>query len=433
MIIDNYGDTIRTKTYFKQGVSMVNGYRPNSVKNSNNEVYFIGTYFDSSRYGFLSKFNDQGDLLWNRTYGDTITSTEFNQIAKCNDGNYVVVGYRANNYDVQALLTKIDSNGNVMWSRSYGDFYEQEDLVSVQQTRDGGFILGGGRRKYDQYIHGPSVRGHVNTDPMLIKVDSNGIVEWTYIYDTIWDELNAYVIQTKDGGFAFGGEVSVPGSTGGPSRNGYPALYKVDSSGNLLWVKRYGRVMNYAFFSKIMELEDSSLIGMGRIYRPGGGGPDGLILKTRGNGDSLWMRDYAYNTSSTNEHEYFADIIIDNDRFIAVGQNVRIPNVKYAAWITTLDTNGCSINNCTVDLMELQKPLEGRIQCYPNPSEGILKLSSQNTIKQLQLFDKQGRLIMELFPQKSELQLELPQQSGLYFLKWKAEDHSFGTQKIIRL
>jgi hypothetical protein len=97
---------------------------------------------------------------WVRIYGganlDRATS-----IQQATDGGYIVVGmtnsFGAGNSDVWVL--KLDSNGNILWQKTYGGT-EFEYARSIQQTADGGYILVGGTLS----------SGDENSDLLIIKL-----------------------------------------------------------------------------------------------------------------------------------------------------------------------------------------------------------------------------------------------------------------------
>ena len=72
------------------------------------------------------------------------------QISPTSDGGFIVIGRSSSsNGDVSTnmgqsdfWLVKLDSNGNLQWQKTFGTV--DSDLgKSVQQTSDGGYIVGG--------------------------------------------------------------------------------------------------------------------------------------------------------------------------------------------------------------------------------------------------------------------------------------------------
>ena len=77
------------------------------------------------------------------------------------DGGYIILGHTGpHNAHGDLLLVKTDSNGNEIWSKTFGPTVFRW-RGSVDQTTDGGYILAGG-----------------TDDIYLIKTNSNGEELW---------------------------------------------------------------------------------------------------------------------------------------------------------------------------------------------------------------------------------------------------------------
>ena len=143
---------------------------------------------DYDYYPFTEK--NSWTLLWHKTYGGT-DNDEGRCVAQTTDGGYIIVGwtesYGAGSRDV--LLIKTDENGEVLWSKTYGGIYD-DDGTGVAQTTDGGYIISGYTWSY----------GAGACDVWLIKTDENGNALWNKTYGgTYWDR-GWSVAQTTDGG-----------------------------------------------------------------------------------------------------------------------------------------------------------------------------------------------------------------------------------------
>jgi len=65
------------------------------------------------------------------------------------------------------------------------------------------------------------------------------------------------------------------------------------------------------------------------------------------------------------------------------------------------------------------------VKTYPNPASDFVKIQSKNTIKSIQLFDIQGRVLQTTIENKKETTIDLSKQSnGIYFLKISTEKGS---------
>ena len=90
---------------------------------------------------------DLDNLLWNQTYGGTSEDRGYSVLA-ASDGGYIIAGstgsfsgpFGAGESDV--YLVKTNSEGNMLWSQTYGGT-DDEYGRSVQVASDGGYIIAG--------------------------------------------------------------------------------------------------------------------------------------------------------------------------------------------------------------------------------------------------------------------------------------------------
>ena len=83
------------------------------------------------------------DTLWTRTYGGSGDEWAYS-VQQTADGGYIVAGYT---YSFGAgggdfYLVKTNSQGDTLWTRTYGGS-DDDGAYSVQQTADGGYIVAG--------------------------------------------------------------------------------------------------------------------------------------------------------------------------------------------------------------------------------------------------------------------------------------------------
>jgi hypothetical protein len=146
---------------------------------------------------FFTHVNEAGIIQWSVSYTD---GTGFDAIALA-DGGYLIGGYEsgAGQPHVNAFVAKIDSTGDKIWSKTYGD-NGSETFYGLYPTSDGGFI-GAGLADTGSVIGSGANRGWV------VKCNSNGEAEWSKKVNSV--TLLQDVIQTADGGYALLGNGSI--------------------------------------------------------------------------------------------------------------------------------------------------------------------------------------------------------------------------------
>jgi hypothetical protein len=287
-------DTLWTQTY--GGYNQDKAY---SVQQTTDGGYIIAgatQSFGSGNWDFyLVKTDADGNELWSRTYGGYALDFAY-YAQQTDDDGYMVAGYTTS-YGAGAgdfYLVKTDSEGNTLWTNTYGGS-ENDYCYSARQTADGGYILGGCTFSY----------GMGSNDYYLIKTDHGGDLEWSSAYGSTGTEECYDVSQTDDGGYIAAG-FSAPYGNG--SQRAW--LVKTDSLGDTLWTRPYdGHGYDYAM--SVQQTYDGGYIAAGRTTSFGALGYDFYLIRTDSSGDSLWTRiyggsgtDHGYAVSQTSDGGY---------------------------------------------------------------------------------------------------------------------------------
>jgi len=148
---------------------------------------------------WLIKTNGIGDTLWTKTYGG-LNNVQAYAVKQTVDGGYIIIGTKY--YDSQDLwLIKTNENGDSLWSKTYGG-ESTEQGRSVIETDDGGFLLFGSTRSYtDSY-----------RNFWLIKTSSNGDSLWSKTYGGINDEFSSSIIDIGGSGYLIVGQTLSTGN-----------------------------------------------------------------------------------------------------------------------------------------------------------------------------------------------------------------------------
>jgi len=169
---------------------------------------------------WLVKTDADGNMEWNQTYDYNKWWEHANFVVETADGGYAIAGIAAFPPPLPVYefwLVKTDANGNMEWSKTYGET-QYEKAGSVVKTSDGGFALAGFKNSF----------GGWGNDFWLVKTDNYGNIEWSQTHGGSEADIAHSLIETADGGYAIAGDTSSFG-TGGTDF----WLVKTDEYGNI--------------------------------------------------------------------------------------------------------------------------------------------------------------------------------------------------------
>jgi len=249
---------------------------------------------------------------WTKIYGGS-SDDAFFSVQQTMDGGYILAGltysYGAGLGDF--WLIKTNANGIKQWNKTFGGSSE-DWAYSVQQTKDGGFILAGVTYSY----------GAGSYDAWLIKTDTNGETcdyssdgncyenesKWVKTFGgSDWEDYDvAYSVQeTSDGGYILAGETTSYGA------GSYDAWFiKTDAKGNEQWDKTFGG-SDWDVAYSVQETSDGGYILAGGIDYYGVAHYAVGLIKTDANGKEQWNKTFgdgcdneAYSVQETSDGGY---------------------------------------------------------------------------------------------------------------------------------
>jgi hypothetical protein len=216
---------------------------------------------------YVVKLDSAGNVQWTKTIGTSYTDEAAHSIIQSSDGGYVVAGWTtgfgAGGWG-DMYIVKLDSAGNVEWAKTIGGS-DTDYAYSIMQSSDGGYVVAGQTYSF----------GAVCWDMYVVKLDSAGNVEWA---KTIGGSLNSCdgaqsIIQSSDGGYV------VTGNTSSSSSSSDLFVVKLDSSGNVMWAKVIGGTEWDSAYS-IIQSSDGGYVIAGSTNSFGAGAyPDIYIVK----------------------------------------------------------------------------------------------------------------------------------------------------------
>jgi hypothetical protein len=215
---------------------------------------------------------------WDKRFGGN-QQDWLESFVQTSDGGYLLGGYSASDssgdksqnswlpgsghYDF--WVVKIDSIGNKQWDKRYGGI-DTEELRSLKQTDDGGYILSG---TSNSGITGDKSQPAWGLDDYwIIKIDSIGTKQWDKRFGGAGSEKLNYIDKTVDKGYILGGYTST-GISGDKSQPSWGStdywIVKTDSLGNKLWDKDYGGT-DMENLSSVKQTRDKGYILGGYSY-----------------------------------------------------------------------------------------------------------------------------------------------------------------------
>ena len=268
--INSSGVTLWQKGYGGYGDENANDV----IQTSDGGFALVGASTSFGDAIYFVKTNNQGDTLWTKLYSKSYTSFA-NSLIQLADNGYIIVGETGiGSVNRNLLVIRTNLNGDTIWMKTFGG-YNNEVGYSVKETDDGGFIISGATKSF----------GAGGYDVYLIKIYSNGLIQWTKTIGGINDDSGGECILTSDGGYA------VAGSTKSFGSGNYDAyLLKFNSIGDTLWTKTFGGLGIDASGS-IKETTDGGFIIAGRTESYGGNS-DVYLIKTDANGHVAGIGDY---------------------------------------------------------------------------------------------------------------------------------------------
>jgi len=198
---DADGDSLWSRTYGGTGLDWCSS----AIKTADGGYALFGTS-DCDTTGaidmWLVKTNADGDSLWSQTYGGE--NQEYGRsIIQTSDGGFLLGGetrsFGAESWDM--YVVKTDADGEPLWSRRFGG-ESMDKCDAVIEDVNGEFALAGFTHSF----------GAGRADFWLIKTDTEGDSLWSRTYGGEESDISRSAIQSFSNGFIITGFTSSFGS-----------------------------------------------------------------------------------------------------------------------------------------------------------------------------------------------------------------------------
>ena len=401
-----------------------------SIKQTNDGGYILGGQSESNISGdktenskglydyWIVKIDKNGIIQWDKTIGGN-EDDYFSSIEQTSDDGYIVGGIsfsdssgdktenRKGSYDY--WVVKLDRLGNIQWDKTVGgNGYDQ--LSTIQQTEDGGYILGG---QSESNISGDKTQNSKGgADYWIVKLSNTGDVQWD---KTLGGNKNDYLYtlqQTSGGGYIFGG-MSYSDSSGDKTEDRKGSydywVIKLNNSHHVEWDKTIGG-KDIDHLTCLQQTTDSGYIlgGYSSSQKSGDktensrGDEDYWIVKLNKSGVIQWDKtiggtnyDNLIDIKETRKNHY----ILGGYSISQIsGDKIKKLRGKYDYWIVYLDytipgNNTGIVSSMNNSLQNATTSSSKNFFAYPNPVKDILYVQSKNKTN-FTLTDQSGKILL---------------------------------------
>lgn len=394
--VNQYGDSVWSKYY---DLNIKANYRGFWIENTYDKGFIISGSGDGPNTdAYLVKLDSLGNIKWTKIFS-TPDLDQGRCVKELPDRGFILLTRIASFPYNHIVLTRTDSAGKSLWSKSYGNFDIGTEVDFIENS---GFIVSGYRFDGD------------TSKLYMLRTDLNGDTLWTKMYKE-FHHAGAYSIDiTQDNGFIIGGGVDT--ITNFTNRS---LVVKFDSLGNIQWHKIYANGFNEICYS-IKKFSNTGYVFCGYSDSLEFINQRGLVRRIDLSGNVLYEK---YLTVGGIENRFYS-VELTNDNGLILSGNCSTFNNTFGLLVKTDSTGNIypvGINNSNLILQDFELQ-----QNYPNPFNPITSISYYLPNKgevSLIVYDIQGKEIITLANEKQSAGSHSVQfdgsnlSSGIYFYK----------------
>jgi hypothetical protein len=368
---------------------------------------------------FLIKMDTSGNLLWTKTYGIADKNDSFSNFALTPDSARVMICGQTRRTDASGniWLLKTNLDGDMVWETEY-QVQGWQHGQHLAMLGDGSFLLAVhfGNSSIYQY--------------KVYKISASGQIIWERKLGTEYDDDGSpKIVALPDGSGLFTGAV---GTTSSSKNIAYVA--KLSPVGEIVWEKKHAAGITSSAFAQPVLLEN------GKAILSGGVTLDLInqikyvrLWKIDAEGEILWERIYSYNESNPN---YIYHQIGTSDGGIAGVGFSHATGTLQDIWMLKVDSLGCLEPGCDGSVAAPEPGAAIGLSIRPNPVTDWLTVASPEAVLLgLRLTDLSGRVLedVQFFRQHGLREYHLSLAAlppGLYVLSVRTEKGWVGEQVV---
>jgi hypothetical protein len=257
---------------------------------------------------------------WPQIYGDAISAYGWDLIESYDKG-YLICGSIDKNAELFKFgwLIKTDINGNVLWDKKFGDFNFENFFIDFDKTDDDGLILCGATAQVDNW-----------RDPLFIKLDPCGEIEWCKIYLSAQMNHATGVIHLPDGQF-----LGMLEYYGGDAQHIRISLVKMDAEGEPVWIKHLAQDDSTISNEEGINLDmmpDSNYLVSGSGHNLG---IKPYFIKTDTSAEELWNLKWPVGAGGFAGRSAFS-----SDGMIYNASSIQFPGIPKVPYLLKFSTDG---------------------------------------------------------------------------------------------
>ncbi len=409
---------------------------------------------------FVCKLDPSGALLWAKQFSGTLGLDIGQGIEVDAAGNVLTVGYFASDIDFDPgvgvftltptfgpdlFISKLNAAGDFVWAKQLGGSNLHFGL-DIELDATGNIYTSGHFRETSDFDPGTGVFSMTSggdQDPFVMKLDAAGDFVWARQFSGTGNDA------VQDMAIDAGGNVLATGyfdaladfdpGTGTfdmtPGGSADVFIVKLDNMGDFVWAKQIspttfasgssitsdpcGNVYTSGYFVGTADLDP----GTGTASLTSAGGSDLFINKLDASGDYIW----GLSMGDTGNDEALSIYVDSDENVIATGYfNERVDFDPGTATYLLTSAGGFDAFVLKLDELTTAIPDDLRfldVSVFPNPTQNKIFINPGSIQEgKLRVWTMEGRMISENRITGQQLEIALPEISGLYFLEIQTDD-----------
>ena len=309
---------------------------------------------------WIVKVNSSGAKEWDARFGGGSQDLLYS-LQQTSDGGYILGGStqsiisgditQSSQGGDDYWIVKVNSSGVKEWDARFGGS-SHDNLTSLIQTSDGGYILGGSSLSGISGDKTQATQG--GDDYWIVKVNSNGVKQWDARFGGSGNDNLKSLIQTSDGGYILGG-ISQSGISGDKTQTSRGQsdywIVKVNNNGVKEWDARFGGNLDEGLYSLRQTIDRGYILGgysrsgiSGDKTQTSQGSYDYWIVKVNSSGVKQWdarfggsLDDYINSLQQTSDGGY---ILGGSSNSVISGDKTQLSQGRLDFWVVKVNSNG---------------------------------------------------------------------------------------------